>query len=493
MKIKRLIQLVKYHGPTAPFGAILALFIIFWCSCQDAPVQTIQQSNSSPWDLAKEIEQTVVVPGFPDTVFSVLDFGVKEGAEINNAAAFAKAIETCHQAGGGKVTVPKGIYHSGAIHLLDHVNLHLEEGAEIRFSTNPGDFLPVVHTSFEGNELMNYSPLVYAYRKKNIAITGKGTLNGQASSENWWTWKGSETYGWRDGMPHQNEAASRPRLAGMVEQGVPVEERIFGEGYYLRPSFVEFLDCQNILIQDIKIINAPFWIIHPIKCSNITVDRVTVKSHGPNNDGCDPEYCKNVVIKNCRFDTGDDCIAIKSGRDEDGRRVGIKSERIFIKNCQMIDGHGGVVIGSEISAGVSDVYVENCTMSSPNLDRAIRIKTNTKRGGLIENLYVRNLEVGQVKEAVLRVNLFYATYSDQQGNFMPEVRNITLENIRVKNGGSYAVLIKGYAESPVKNITLKDVIIEKVDTAFSLEHVENFRLIDTYINGALMQSPLSLN
>ena len=219
------------------------------------------------------------------------------------------------------------------------------------------------------------------------------------------------------------------------------------------------------------------------------VDGVTVESHGPNNDGCDPEYSKNVIIKNCTFNTGDDCIAIKAGRDADGRRVAIKSENIIVKNCKMIDGHGGVVIGSEMSAGVSNVFVEDCAMDSPNLDRAIRIKTNSKRGGVVDGVYVRNLEVGQVKEADLKVNMFYATYNNQTGNFIPTDQNIMLENIKVKNGGYYGILAKGYKESPIKNITFNNVVIEKVDKAYSLENTVNISLIDTYINGSLMQSP----
>ncbi len=474
------------------FFFVIMVFSLAACN-EKAAEKSTPATISSVWDQAREIEAAIVVPDFPDNNFNVVDYGVQEGEDLNNAPAFAKAIKACHEAGGGKVLVPAGVYYTGPIHLLDNVNLHLEEGSEIRFSTDPMDFLPMVHTSFEGTELMNYSPLVYAYGKKNIALTGKGTLNGQANNENWWWWCGKDVYGWKDGMPHQRNESSRPRLVKMAEENVPVEERTFGEDHYLRPSFVEFFDCKNILIKDVKIVNAPFWVMHPIKSENITVDGVTVESHGPNNDGCDPEYCKNVVIKNCYFNTGDDCIAIKSGRNEDGRRVGIKSERIVVKDCKMIDGHGGVVMGSEISAGVSDVFVENCVMDSPNLDRAIRIKTNSRRGGTVENVYVRNLEVGQVKEAVLKVNMFYATYNNQQGEHIPNVRNIQLEKINVKNGGYYGILAKGYQESPIKGITFKEVIIEKVDEAFSLENVEGLRLIDTYINGELMQSPASIN
>jgi len=481
--------------PFQPINTLFFLFAMLLCSCSqnvDQKADTVS-TNDDVWDKAKAIEKSIAVPSFPDKVFNVADYGVKEGAGVNNAASFAKAIAACSEAGGGKVAVPAGVYYTGPIHLQDNVNLHLEEGAEIRFTKNKEDYLPVVHTSFEGTELMNYSPLVYAFGKKNIALTGKGTLNGQAGNDNWWPWCGKDTYGWKEGQPHQRNESSRPRLVKLAEEGAPVEERVFGEGYYLRPTFVEFFECENILIQGVKIVNAPFWVIHPIKSENITVDGVTVESHGPNNDGCDPEYCKNVVIKNCYFNTGDDCIAIKAGRNEDGRRVAIKSERIIVKDCQMIDGHGGVVMGSEISAGVSDVYVENCKMDSPNLDRAIRIKTNSKRGGLIENVFVRNLEVGKVKEAVLKVNMFYATYSDQEGEHIPQVRNIILENVRVKDGGYYGILAKGFEESPIEGITFKNVIIEEVDEALSLENVKNLRLIDTYINGALMQSPASSN
>lgn len=463
----------------------LIVCIIILISCNESKKEISVPLNGA-WDLCAEIEKNIVPPTFGDLVINLSDF-IKDTS--NHSEALKLAITKCSTSGGGMVHVAKGIYHTGPIHLEDNVNLHLAKGAEIRFSTNPIDFLPLVHTSYEGTELMNYSPLVYAKGKKNIAITGEGTLNGQAGNEAWWPWCGKDTYGYIKGQPSQRDDNSRKRLVELAEKNAPISERIFGEGFHLRPTFIEFFECQNILIQGITITNAPFWVVHPLKSNNITIDGITVESHGPNNDGCDPEYCKDVLIKNCTFNTGDDCIAIKAGRNQDGRRVGIKSERIIVKNCKMIDGHGGVVIGSEISAGVKDVFVENCVMDSPNLDRAIRIKTNSKRGGVIENINVRNLEVGQVKEAVLKLNMFYATYNNQMGEFIPTIKNVTLENVNVKNGGYYAILAKGYEESPIENITLKNVRIEKVDEAFSMEHVKKIKLIDTYINGSLMQSP----
>lgn len=445
--------------------------------------------EKGPWDMMQEVVESVKEPTFPKKTFNVVDYGAIADGVTKNTDAFKKAIKACTESGGGKVVVPQGTYLTGAIHLEDNVNLYLEEGAEILFSTDPKDYYPLVPTSYEGIELMNYSPLLYAYKKKNIAVTGKGTLNGQASNENWWNWCGKDVYGWKEGMPHQKDSLNLPRLMDMGQEGTPLAQRVFGDGHYLRPTFLEPYECENVLIKDIKIIDAPFWIIHPFKSNNVIVDGVTVESHGPNNDGCDPEYSKNVIIRNCTFNTGDDCIAIKAGRDAEGRRVGIKTENVVVQNCKMIDGHGGVVIGSEMSAGVSNVYVENCEMNSPNLDRAIRLKTNSRRGGTIDGVYVRNLEVGQVKEAVLKLNMFYATYTNQTGEHIPEIKNIVLENVKVKNGGYYGILAKGYEQSPITNVTLKNVNIEKVDEAFSLENVSNLKLIDTYINGSLMQSP----
>lgn len=456
-----------------------SIMVVLTISCAEK-VATV--SESDPWKNMELTIKSLPQTKFQDKIYNINDFGAVADGKTLNTLAFEKAIKTCAENGGGKVVVPNGKYLTGAIHLESNVNLHLEDHAEILFSLNPKDY-PIVHTSWEGTEVMNYSPLIYAKNKTNVAVTGKGTLNGQADSTNWWIWSGGKGYGWKKGVPSQNDPTNREVLVDMAEKNIPVSERIFGEGRYLRPNFIEFFECNTVLVKDITVINSPFWILHPIKTNNIIIDGVTVNSHGPNNDGCDPEYSQNVIIKNCTFNTGDDCIAIKAGHDADGRRVAIPSKNIIVQNCKMIDGHGGVVIGSEISAGVNNVFVENCVMDSPNLDRAIRIKTNSKRGGVIENIYVRNLEVGTVKECVLLVTMFYNVYGSQTGNFIPTVRNINLENITVKNSGKFGVLAEGYTESPVENITLKNVKIEKVDSVYSLKNVKNINFINTYING----------
>jgi polygalacturonase len=443
-------------------------------------------SATTAWAKLPSILATIKEPVFKNNTYNILDFGGKSGGVFDNTQVFKKAIQKCTKNGGGIVMVPAGKYYTGPIHLDNNVNLHLAEGSEIVFNTNP-DAFPMVHTSFEGTELINYSPLIYAYNKHNVAVTGKGILNGQGSNDKWWSWCGKASYGWLKNSPDQKEDVNA--LMAMAEKGVPVTERVFGKGHFLRPNCVEFFECSQVLLQGVQIINAPFWVIHPIKSSNVIVDGVTIKSHGPNNDGCDPEYSKNIWIKNTIFDTGDDCIAIKSGRDNDGRRVAIKSENIIVQDCKMYDGHGGVTIGSEISAGVSNVYVENCIMDSPELDRAIRIKSNSRRGGLVENVFVRNIKVGQVKESVLGIDLHYGVHGNQTGTFMPQVQNIFIENSLVKNGGLYGILAKGHKGYPINNIRFKEVIIEKVETDFSIENVENLKFINTYINGSLMESP----
>lgn len=474
------------------FGIVCSLGLFFLVSCKTENSVTLSKRLNEPWEKLTEIEKAIKEPFFRAVNYNVVDFGAIADGKTSNTESFKKAIIACSKDGGGKVVVPKGKYFTGPIHLEDNVNFHLEDGAEILFSTNPEDY-PLVHTSFEGMELMNYSPLIYAYNKKNIAVTGKGILNGQADVTNWWPWKGSTSeghiYGFVEGQPSQKDKLNLPALMDMAQNDVPVEKRIFGKGHYLRPNFFEPFGCQNVLMRDVKIINAPFWILHPIKCNNVIIDGVHIESHGPNNDGCDPEYSKNVLINNCTFNTGDDCIAIKAGRDNEGRKVGIMSENIIVRNSHMIDGHGGVVIGSEMSAGVRNVFVEDCVMDSPNLDRAIRIKTNTKRGGVVDGVYVRNIKVGKVKEAVLKINMHYSVYGNQTGNFIPEIRNVHLENITVDDAGEYAIFADGLENSKINNVIFKDVKIKKVKQPFKLKDVTNLQVINTYIDNKKVQQP----
>lgn len=431
---------------------------------------------------AQKIIDQIKLPKIPSLEVSLLEFGAKGDGVYDNTTAFKNAMLSLSEQGGGKLLVPAGKYLTGPIHFKSNIELNLSQGAELLFKTNPAAYMPLVKTSYEGIELYNFSPLIYAYKVENIAITGNGILNGQADKDHWWPWAGKEVYGYKKGEVNQNDPHNLPRLRSMNASQTAVEERKFGLGYQVRPTFFEPLESTKILLSGVTIKNAPFWIVHPLKSTHFTMEGVTIESHGPNNDGCDPEYSKYIHINNCVFDTGDDCIAIKSGRNEDGRRNKITSENIVVQNSKMKDGHGGVVMGSEISAGVKNVFVLNCDMDSPNLDRAIRLKSNTIRGGGVDGLYVKNIRIGQVKEAVLKINTHYGIYAVEEGNYYPDFKNIYLEDIYAKNGGKYGVLIQGRKELPVSGLHFKNVIIEQTKKDPVLEFTSQIEFENTIIN-----------
>jgi polygalacturonase len=268
----------------------------------------------------------------------------------------------------------------------------------------------------------------------------------------------------------------------LAAKDVPVKERVFGKDHYMRPSFVEFYRCKNILIQGITIKNTPFWILHPTLSRNITIDSVTTTSLGPNNDGCDPESCSDVLIRNCFFQNGDDCIAIKSGRDRDGRRVHVPSKNIIVENCQMKDGHGGVVIGSETSGGVENVFAQNCVMSSKNLERAIRIKSNSCRGGTLKNFHFRNITVGEVHEAVVKINMHYANEKGADCNYPPSLSGVYVDHVTSKQS-EYAVYIEGLEDKPVTNIHIRDCRFDDVQKENVVRDATGIEMARTLVNG----------
>jgi polygalacturonase len=418
--------------------------------------------RAAGWDAAPSILARIKPPRFPARDFKITDYGAVAGGAADSTDAIRKAIEACHAAGGGRVVVPAGVFLTGAIHLKSNVNLYVSEGATLKFSADPSKYLPVVYTRYEGTECMNYSPLIYAFEQENIAVTGAGTLDGSASDENWWAWI-------RKG-PSGADAPARADIRKLLdygERGVPVGERVFGQGHFLRPNFIQPYRSRNVLIEGVRIVNSPMWEIHPVLSTNVTVRGVHISSHGPNNDGCDPESSRDVLIENCVFDTGDDCIAIKSGRDNDGRRVGVASENVFVRGCTMKDGHGGVVIGSEISGGCRNVFVEDCHMDSPNLDRALRFKSNARRGGTVENVFVRNVEVGRVAEAILTIDFMYET--GPNGPYKPVVRNVELQNVR--SASSPRVMwIASWPGAVIDDVRFVDCTFRGVETAEMLQN-----------------------
>ena len=431
------------------------------------------------WSQVPAILRRIKAPVFPKRDFAITKYGAVADGRTDCTEAIRRAIAACGKAGGGRVVVPAGAYLTGAIHLRSNVNLHVAAGATLRFSQDPKQYLPVVFTRWEGVELMNYSPFIYAFEQRNVAVTGAGTLDGQADCEHWWPWKGRTNCGWKPGAPRQDDA--RDRLIEMGEKNVPVRERVFGEGAYLRPNFIQPYRCQNVLIEGVTIRNSPMWEIHPVLCRNVLVQGVRIESHGPNNDGCDPESCVDVLIRDCHFDTGDDCIAIKSGRNGDGRRVNAPTENIVIQNCEMKDGHGGVTIGSEISGSVRNVFAENCRMDSPHLERALRLKTNAVRGGTLENIHMRNVRIGQVSDAIVSVDFTYE--EGAAGTFMPTVRNISVRGVTSRKS-NYALYLRGFERAPITGIRIENCAFENVARASVYEYAHDIALADTTINGA---------
>jgi len=441
-------------------------------------------AGENPWETVMPgILARIKPPRFPDRMFALEGFGAKGDGQTDCTAAFRAAIDRCSKAGGGKVVVTPGTYLTGAIHLKNNVNLEVSEGATIKFSQNPKDYLPVVFSRWEGVELFNYSPFIYAFEQRNIAITGKGTLDGQSNNEHWWPWNGRTAYGWKEGASNQRD--DRNALFAMAEKGVAVRERVFGEGHYLRPQFIQPYRCENVLIESVSIQNSPMWEIHPVLCRNVIVHDVKINSHGPNNDGCDPESCSDVLIKNCSFDTGDDCIAIKSGRNADGRRVKTPTENIIVQGCRMKDGHGGITVGSEISGGVRNLFAENCKLDSQNLDHALRVKNNAMRGGLLEKLHFRNLEVGQVAHAVITIDFNYE--EGAKGAFTPVVRDYTVENLRSAKS-KHALDVQGLPAAPIFDLRLTNCTFDNVAEGNIVKNVKDALLDNVKINGRVIDA-----
>jgi polygalacturonase len=379
-------------------------------------------------------------PAFADRVVNITDHGAKPGGEVKNTAAFAAAIQAVAEAGGGRVLVPAGVWLTGPIHLRSHIDLHLSEGAVVKFSDVMEDYLPPVFVRSGGIELYNYSPLIYARGCEDIAITGPGRLDGNAAA--WWDWKSRET---------------RESFA-MGAAGVPVEKRVFGtREAAIRPSFIGLVECKNILLEGFTIGGGPNWTIHSIYSENIIVRRVNVDTDGPNNDGLDPDSCRNVLVEYCNFSTGDDCVVLKSGYDQDGRRVGRPTENVVMRHCTSKRGHGGLVIGSEMSGSVRNVYMHDCDFEGT--DRVLRIKSRPGRGGVVENVWVRDVTARDLQREVVILNMDYSSDPNAPvDNFPPTFRNIHVSRVNAV-GAPVAIRITGLKDSPIQDLLFEDIAI----------------------------------
>jgi len=421
---------------------------------QAAPQASANAATSPvkiPFDMPGFVE-----PSFPDRTFSIADFGAQAGGSAKNTRAIAQAIAACAKAGGGRVLVPPGVWLTGAIHLRSRVNLHLADGAELRFSQAFEDYLPVVYTQRGGVRCYNYSPLIYAHRCSDIAVTGAGTLNGQG--EVWWPWTKRQP-----GMKRLFEAPA---------QGVPVAERVFGtEADGVRPPFIQPIDCRNVLLEGFTVKSGPSWNIHPVYCENVTVRGVSVTTLGPNNDGIDPDSCRNVLVEDCVLDTGDDCICLKAGRNEDAWAVARPCENVVVRRCRTLHGHGGVVLGSEMSAGIRNVLVHDCRFEGTA--RGIRIKSCPGRGGAIENVWFQDIAMDRISGAAIHVTLRYP-HQDGDPKALPRFRNIHIRNVTCAKA-KVAAEILGLPDSLIEQVTLEDVRIAS-EAGLRAEYVQDLRL-----------------
>ena len=402
----------------------------------------------------------------PSTEVNLLKLGAKGDGKKDCLPAFKKAMALSKKKGGLHIIVPAGTYNlKGAIHFESNTCLELKEGATLKFDPNPKYYLPMVKTSWEGTFLQNYSPFIYGYGLSNVSIIGKGTIDGNAATT-FATWR-----------KDQKKAQQLSRK--MNHEEVAVAQRNFGEGSWLRPHLIQFFNCKNITLSDFFITNSPFWCVHLLKSENIICRGLRYDAKLVNNDGIDPECSRNILIEDVSFNNGDDNVAIKSGRDNDGWTMGTPSENIIIRNCHFKGLHA-VVIGSEMSAGVRNVFVENCDYAG-YCKRGIFVKTNPNRGGFVENLYVRNCVFDEVED------LFYITsmYAGEglDDNHFTTVRNVYVENMRCRKARAAGIVLQGTEAKPISNVTFKNVDIADVKNALSMDNTEGVSFTGCHLGG----------
>jgi polygalacturonase len=428
---------------------------------QEFDLKTARQQEKAGWASVPSILERIKVPIFQDKVFNIKDFGGVADGKTDNKKAFERAIKACNENGGGKVLVPKGNYIvHGAIHLLSNTNLYLEKEAVIRFGTNPQDYLPAVKVRWEGTVCYNYSPLIYAYQQENLAITGEGLLDGQTEGT-WSLWKKDNN--------GKNQDNDKKILRQMGNDLISEDKRVFGENHYLRPSLIEFYECKNILLEGFTAKSSPFWTIHPVFSKNLTIRNLTIRKGTTNDDGIDPDSCEDVLIENCDIDTDDDPIAIKAGRDNDawGRKG---TQNVIVRNCKFKSNVGNAFcIGSEMSGGVQNVFVENCvTSDTPN---GINFKCNLDRGGSIKNIFVRNMTFENCKNIGILFQMDYHSY--RGGNYPPDFQQFYLNNLQFKKVGKIGMKIVGVEAKHIKNVLLANVKIEQMPQSEEIKFADN--------------------
>jgi len=441
------------------FLSLYILTVAFYTQAQITPFPNAEVDS---------ILNHIQLPHTADYTINVAKLGAKGDSVTNCKSAFDKAMAYCKRHNGGTIIVPRGVYTlNGPIHFVSNVNLVLQAGAKIRFSDNPEYYLPMVLTSWEGTFLYNYSPLIYAYNCHDIAISGEGTIDGEGE-KNWDSYKDKEV---------PDKLLSRE----MNHSNMPLNERLFGKNHFLRPQLIQFFNCKNILVENIRIENAPFWCLHLLKSESVTLRGLKYHALNHNNDGIDPEYSKNILIENISFDNGDDNIAIKAGRDHEGRaNSNTPSENIIIRNC-IFKGLHGVVLGSELSAGVRNVYIDNCKTSG-YLKRGIYFKTNADRGGFIKNIHVRNIQLDEVEDCLY----ITANYQGEGNGFATEISDIWFSDITCNKVSETAIVLQGYAQKKIRNVYFDTINIKLAKNGTTITNTEKVELNEVVIGHKAM-------
>jgi polygalacturonase len=462
---------VVFHSPVRRKVLFAGFAVPLFASCAGILSRPAQQTVRPQAPFAMP---AISIPDFSASPrFPITDFGAAPDNQTRTSAAIARAIAAANAAGSGVVVVPEGVWPTGKIHLKSNVNLHLTKGATLLFSDQPADYLPAVPTSWEGLECHNYSPLVYAYDCENVAISGQGKL--QAKLDVWKVWYARP-------KAHMDALV---KLYHMSATNVPVSERQMAAGEAnLRPHFVQFNRCRHVLIEDISIENSPFWVLHPYLSRDIVIRRVKIRANGHNNDGVDPEMSQNVLIEDCVFDQGDDAVSVKSGRDLEAWRIGVPARNIVMRNCRIKNGHQLMAIGSELSGGIENVFVDNChfdhgdSQKPSTINNILFVKTNERRGGYVKNIHVSNVSATRIAGGVLSVetDVLY-----QWRNLVPtyERRLTPIDGLYVSNvtvrEADFVCHIKAEAEMPVTNVTLRDIKVNTVaGTPISTVNVRGF-------------------
>jgi polygalacturonase len=428
-----------------------------------------QPSKKNNDQAIQQLISDIQLPEIRNANYNILDFGEKSSICENIKLVLDSAISQCNADGGGRITIPKGIYIcKGPIHLKSNVHLYFEEGASITFSENPNHYLPQVLVRWEGTECYNYSPFIYANGEKNIAITGKGVFNGNADNE---------MAAWLS-----KQKTAQKRLRSMGREGIPVKERLFGKGDFLRPAFMQFVNCENILVSDIHIENMPFWIIQPTYCNDVTIRGININCPKMNNDGVDIDSSEDVLIENCTFRTGDDAIAIKSGRDEDGWRVAKPSRNIVIRNCTASRTLHGIAFGSELSGGIENVYIQNFTMNK--VDKyALQFKSNRDRGGFVRNVHIHGIEIDSTETAIFFTNDYHG-YSG--GDSASVFEHIYIDNLRCKHAKKHGIDIVGTETQPIQDVHFTKVNIEDANLGNRIKNATRLEFDKTSVDGVEM-------